>query len=199
MRPCSPSSTGRAGGYPVSDPITPWHAARILMRAAGADGRDPSPLADEVWASALTRAGVAYRDCLDAVDEHYARTSARAMPADIAAIARELSRDRQQRAQAREAIEAADRPGVLPPGEFHAKLTEAIEVARRSKARRADKIPHPSGDDGGEGMAWDPQPQIRRTAPTGCGRTVNECRVCETQDCTPVGDRTAWGPGIGDA
>lgn len=120
----------------MSDPITPRHAAAILARASAVDFRDPSAAADEVWADALTRAGVDFRDCLDAVAVHYARSAERLMPAHVIAAAQELARDRVARERSLAAIAAASRPGALPPGELHRRLDAAITAARAAKAER---------------------------------------------------------------
>jgi len=145
----------------VPDPITPGRAARILASAAAVDNREPSAAADEMWARALTEAGVGFDDCMAAVVTHYARSAERLMPAHVIVLAREAARERAARERTREAIEAAERPGALPPGELHARLGEAITAARRDRpardpAARHDKNVHPSGDDGFDGTAWYP-------------------------------------------
>lgn len=95
-------------------PIRPVDAARILMRAAAVDNRDPSAAADEVWSDVLTTAGVRYDDCLKAVAIHFGRTTERLMPGHVIAIARELAAERAAHQRTREALALADGPHTDP-------------------------------------------------------------------------------------
>lgn len=137
----------------MPDPITPRQAAMILMRASAVDNRDPSAAADEVWADALTRAGVAYPDCLAAVGEHYARSTDRLMPGHMIAIAREFARERAAAARNRAAIEATGpREGTLPRdyvlGQIQAAVNRA-QAARRAREAITDGPATPPGPPGG--------------------------------------------------
>lgn len=136
----------------MPEPLRPVDAARILMRAAGFDSRDPSPLADEVWSAALTRAGLTFGDfraCIEAVDEHYSTTADRIMPVHIITIVKARRRaDAEARVQADRAALDGDpaRPALGSP--------EAAAVTARLRATimraAADRDAHVRAEAAGE-------------------------------------------------
>lgn len=119
----------------MPDPITPRHAAQVLARAAAIDNRDPSAAADEVWADALTRANVDFRDCLAAVGEHYASSTDRLMPFHVIAIARRLAADRAEAEANRLAL--APPPDDVIPAEEGTRRVWAMLAAHRAAKRSA--------------------------------------------------------------